>query len=222
MFRGHTQGFLFSPKYRLGRPERYVFALSRNIFSGSKYQKICFLLLKTVALVIPYRVLLSQWPVKNWWSWAVFVASFGIAPNSTHFRDTFALQEVFFLFLLWWWDILLLMVKIIADLTAISTPHLAGMLTPHVADILTPHVFGWHVNAPFGCHVDATPIWRACWRCIWPPCWPPHVFGWHVTLCTFLAGMLTPLLASILTSARFWLACSLPHVFGWYVTLCMH
>ena len=30
---------LFQPKYRLGHPENYLFLLSKNIFTGSKYQK---------------------------------------------------------------------------------------------------------------------------------------------------------------------------------------
>ena len=38
---------LFQPKYRLGYPENYLFVLAKNIFSGSKYPKKEYLILKT-------------------------------------------------------------------------------------------------------------------------------------------------------------------------------
>ena len=48
----------YSSKYRLVHPENYLFSLSRNILSGSKYpEKIFYLVLKTEALDLMFSSL---------------------------------------------------------------------------------------------------------------------------------------------------------------------
>ena len=42
---------LFKPKYRLGPSENYLFLLSKNIFSGSKYPKIKLFNFEKAALI---------------------------------------------------------------------------------------------------------------------------------------------------------------------------